>query len=190
MAFLSTLFLECRLLPQERKAKQSKVRFLSLVCCFMLVISAERYWPRLLFKSFSRALFLAHHKSFILSNRLEKNINMEYMLCAVDVSLDSAKTLVIVWVWPYFIWDYSLVCVSCSFECPLTLFSLTTSVIDSCQRLNPNFVSALEVRSSQFASIQQWAARAGTPTTGASIFASPEGKRYILLFSRMELWIF
>ncbi|VDK35880.1 unnamed protein product [Taenia asiatica] len=48
-------------------------------------------------------------------------------------------------------------------------------IVNSYQRMNPDYLSAIEAQSAQFASIRQWAARAATSRGVGSIYESPEG---------------
>lgn len=50
-------------------------------------------------------------------------------------------------------------------------------VVNSYQQMNPDYLSAIEAQSAQFASIRQWAARAATSRGIGSIYESPEGRR-------------
>ncbi|KAH9283253.1 StAR-related lipid transfer protein 3 [Echinococcus granulosus] len=129
-------------------------RFFFLEVAYGAYMTSYR-WPAAVSTAVTTAYMIAKCIMFVFSSQHD-NIG----LCYAELILP----IVMVWLFTLFL------------ECRvLPQERMAKRIVNSYQRMNPDYLSAIEVQSAHFASIRHWATRAATSRGVGSIYESPEG---------------
>ncbi|KAL5960945.1 StAR-related lipid transfer protein 3, partial [Taenia solium] len=129
-------------------------RFIFLELAYGAYMTCRR-WPSAVSTAATTAYMFAKCAMFALSSQHD-SIGLCYTILILPI--------VMVWLLTLFL------------ECRvLPRERMAKRIVNSYQRMNPDYLSAIEAQSAQFASIRQWAARAATSRGVGSIYESPEG---------------